>query len=119
MRRIVLNFVYWYAHWKAYQKVAKQLHCWKFRFLFHDIEKPFLMIFLPHKVVQKLHRKWSRHHAEFIFPKYRDYLGMVIDWECSRFTKTDKQLNAEETLYKYYPELKFYVLPILWDLKLI
>ena len=27
---------------------------------------------------------------------------MVIDWECARFTKPDKPLNAYETYKKYY-----------------
>ena len=38
---------------------------------------------------------------------------MVIDWECARFTKPDKPLNARETLYKYYPELIDKITPIL------
>ena len=38
---------------------------------------------------------------------------MMIDWECARYTKPDKQLNAEETLYKFYPHLEEAMLPII------
>ena len=31
---------------------------------------------------------------------------MVLDWESARYTKPDKPLNAYDTLYKYYPEMK-------------
>lgn len=34
---------YWLAHVIAVNKVAKKLGKWKFKYLFHDIEKPFLM----------------------------------------------------------------------------
>ena len=43
---------------------------------------------------------------------------MVIDWECARFTKPDKPLNARQTLYTFYPELENQILPILNDLGL-
>ncbi len=111
--KIIHNFKYWHKHWHAFQVTAMRYKCWKFRFLFHDIEKPFLQIFLKHNTVSKLHRRITRHHAEFIFPKYRDYLGMVIDWECASLTKSDKQLNARQTLEKYYPELKEKIYPLI------
>lgn len=41
---------------------------------------------------------------------------MVIDWECARFTKPDKPLNARQTLDKYYPHLKDKVLPVIEEL---
>lgn len=70
-------------------------------------------IFQKHNTVSKLHRRITRHHAEFIFPKYRDYIGMAIDWECASLTKSDKQLNARQTLEKYYPELKEKIYPLI------
>ena len=44
---------------------------------------------------------------------------MIIDWECARFTKKDKPLDAFETLYKYYPQLKPIIFPLLkkYDVK--
>ena len=38
---------------------------------------------------------------------------MVIDWECARYTKPDKPLNAYEALNKYYPEIIEKIMPIL------
>ena len=111
-------FNYWFKHWVAFQFIAIRCGCWKFRFIFHDIEKPFFRLFFNHKIVSKIHRKISRHHVEFIFPSHYDYIGMIIDWECSRFTKKDKQLNARDTLYKYYPSIKDKILPLLDKLKL-
>lgn len=43
---------------------------------------------------------------------------MVIDWECARYTKPDKPLNARETLAKFYPELTDKVLPVIEELGL-
>jgi hypothetical protein len=31
----------------------------------------------------------------------------AIDWECARFTKPEKPLNAKETWRKYYPDYNF------------
>ena len=44
---------------------------------------------------------------------------MIIDWECARYTKLDKPLNAYETMTKYYPQEKENIMPILKKLKLI
>lgn len=52
-------------------------------------------------------------------PRKKDWLAMVIDWECSRFTKLESPLNAYEYLMKYRPENKEHVLPILKRLNLI
>lgn len=45
-----------------------------------------------------------------------DYREMVIDWECARYTKPDKPLNAYDTLYYLYPQLESKILPILKEL---
>lgn len=111
------TFSYWFAHWCAYQMTALNLGVWKFRFLFHDIEKPFLYLFLSDKVVNRIHRKYSRHHIERHDKNY-DYLGMVIDWQFAHFTK-DAPLKAEETLNILYPSLKEEIMPILIKLKIV
>lgn len=112
------KFPYWFAHWCAFQMTALNLGCWKFRFLFHNIEKPWLRLILPYNKVKHIHRKYSRHHAESV-RKNKDYLAMVIDWECSRFTKANAQLNAVDTLYELHPELKKEIKPILEQLNLM
>lgn len=118
------SFPYWFAHWCAFNMTALNLKCWKFRFLFHDIEKPWLRLFMSYKKVQKLHRKHSRHHIEYK-GKHHDWLGMVIDWECGRFTKSAATLNARDEMELYkdknpdvYLELKKNFEPILVQLGL-
>ena len=111
--QMIDNFTYWAKHWAAFNKTALALNCWKIRFIFHDWEKPWMQMIMSHDKVSKLHRIRSRHHVEFVFPKYYDYLSMVIDWECARVTKPSKPLNAKETCDKYYPQLKDKIYPIL------
>ena len=96
------SFPYWFAHWCAFQMTALNLRCWKPRFLLHDWYKPWLRLFLPYSTVQKIHKQNSKHHLEW-FDKhgytlkniYRfDWDSLIIDWECSRFTKEASQINA-------------------------
>ncbi len=96
------TFPYWFAHWCAFQMTALNLRCWKLRFLLHDWYKPWLRLFLPYSTVQKIHKQNSKHHLEW-FDKhgytlkniYRfDWDSLIIDWECSRFTKEASQINA-------------------------
>lgn len=112
------TFPYWFAHWCAYQMTALNCGAWKFRYLFHDMEKPFLKLFLPYKKVQKIHRNSNRHHPEWLesrlerqsrkcgnglgsYQVYKlldkfDYDGAIIDWECCHFTKVEEPLDAHD-----------------------
>ena len=57
------SFKYWFAHWCAFQMTALNNKCWKFKYLFHDIEKPWLMlIWKDYSRVQKWHRATNSHH---------------------------------------------------------
>jgi hypothetical protein len=95
------TFKYWFAHWCAFQMTALNLKVWKPKYLLHDIEKPFLKLFLKYKTIQRLHRKYSSHHLEYWRGvKKIDIDAMLIDWECSRFTKKASPMNARETLEK-------------------
>lgn len=87
------------------------------RSFFHDVDKIILYHFLPTEFVHTCHQWWSRHH-ERRAKTHKDFVQMVIDWECARFTKPDKPLNAYDTLYKFYPHLKDKLLPILKELNL-
>ena len=97
-----------------------------------DIEKPFLMwLWRDYPRVKKFHRAHARHHFAYEGDKGYDYLGMVIDWECSRFSKADAQMNAIETydyeLHKYMDagnmrivkELQLNIFPIIVNLNLV
>lgn len=93
------SFKYWFAHWCAFNLCALNLRVWKFKYLFHDIEKPWLKLFLPYEKVRKIHRKHNAHHYEY--KGKWDAEGMVIDWECSRFTKEDAPMTAFETYQNF------------------
>lgn len=38
------GFKYWFAHWRAFQMTALNLKCRKFKYLLHNIEKPWLKL---------------------------------------------------------------------------
>lgn len=109
---------YTLKHRKAFRKLEKKLLGYNtFRSLFHDLDKVILYIIFDYKKVHDFHRAYSRHH-ELRAKTHNDYIQMVIDWECARYTKPDKPLNARETLYKFYPELESKVLPVLKEFNL-
>ena len=73
--------------------------------------------FFDYKKVHNFHRNHAHHHT--VKAKTRkDYIQMVIDWECARYTKPDKPLNARQTLYKFYPEIEDKILPLLEEFHL-
>lgn len=95
------TFTYWFEHWRAFNNLAQELGVWKFKYLFHDMEKPWLKLLMrDYKKVQKFHRLHNRHHIEYKGEK--DWEALVIDWECSRYTKIDEPRTAlEEATTKY------------------
>lgn len=107
------TFSYWYNHWLAYNLTALKLGVWKFRYLFHDIEKPFLkLLWGDYKRVQKWHRYHNKHHLQYKDFYKIDWEALVIDWECSRFTKLQSPRTAREEMFAikgtmsvYYYEL--------------
>ena len=119
------GFKYTFAHWCAYQMTALNLGVWKFKYLFHDVEKPWLkLIWKDYSKVQKWHRQHNSHHLEYKSKNY-DFEAMVIDWECSRFTKEASPMTAYEKYLDYcnknnnYKELlTTNMLPILKKLNL-
>lgn len=87
------------------------------RGLFHDVDKLLLYLFLPAKLAHKIHVRFSRHHDRA--RTHEDFVQMVVDWECARFTKPDKPLNAVGTMKKFYPHLAEKVEPVLKELGLL
>ncbi|WP_297419760.1 hypothetical protein [Clostridium sp.] len=118
IKNVKKNIEYTWEHKKAFLKVEKQLLGKNtLRGYLHDVDKLFMYIFLSKKQTHKIHRNISRHHD--IKAKTReDYIQMIIDWECARYTKPDKPLNAYDTLYKFYPKLENKILPVLKEFKL-
>ena len=92
------------------------------KFLFHDLDKLFMYIFLGFigiKKISNIHRKYVKHHLSLGKRFTSDnVLEAVLDWESARFTKPDKPLNAWNTCLKYYPEWKLYVEDILLKYKI-
>ena len=112
---------YTQEHRKAFKKIEKEVlghNTW--RSIVHDLDKVILYNIWSHKKVKNFHRSTARHHVENKIKKTRnDYIEMIIDWECARYTKPDKPLNAYDTLYKFYPELENIILPMLIELNLV
>lgn len=103
------GFKYWFAHWCAFNMTALNLGCWHWRYLLHDIEKPWLKLIFrgDYKKVQKWHREHSPHHAEFFLKHGWLYWDdLVVDWECSHFTKAEAKLVAWECLKPETEHLK-------------
>lgn len=114
------HFRYTIKHKKAFLCIEKQiLGRNTVRGYLHDVDKLFLYLFAKpgNKWVSNLHRRYSRHHVLKARSK-SDFVQMVIDWECSRFTKPDKPLNARETMNTIYPQMKEKVEPILKEFNL-
>lgn len=83
----------------------------------HDVDKIILYHFLPTEFVHTCHQWWSKHH-ERRAKTHDDFVQMAIDWECARFSKPDKPLDAYDTLYKFYPHMEDKILPILKELNI-
>ena len=100
------TFEYWFWHWLAFNYVAVELNAWKFKYLFHDIEKPWLKLFWgDYNKVQQWHRHNNRHHIEYSNTGCWDVEAMIIDWECSGLTKVDAKLNAREEYERLLSEV--------------
>ena len=109
---------YTLKHKIAFLKVEKQItgHI-SYKGIVHDLDKVFMFLFCPWlttKEIQKIHRQNQKHHIENVSQKTeKDYLEAIIDWECARYTKPDKPLNAYETLMRFYPAYKEVYLPLI------
>lgn len=107
---------YTLKHKKAFLQVEKQITGKNsLSGYFHDMDKVVAYLFSPLSVkeIHKRHRSKSRHHDNTIPKTTKDYVQMIIDWECAAITKPDKPLNAFDTLYTFYPSLEPHILPIL------
>ena len=95
---------YWFWHWLAYNMVAIKLGHWRLRYLFHDIEKPWLRLWFRgnYKKVQQMHRHNNKHHLEYKDPSKRNWIDMAIDWECSNLTKNAHPYTAIEEANRKY-----------------
>ena len=117
---------YTWRHKIAFLKIERAVlghNTW--RGVFHDADKVLwlypaaLILGRDKKWIKNTHRQNNRHHVECPKPKQRKhYIEMIIDWECARYTKPDKPLNAYNTMKTFYPQLADIILPLLDELKL-
>ena len=102
---------YSFNHYLMVLKLQKQLLGY-YKYKFHDLDKIFLYIFFPFlgtKKISKIHRRINRHHIEDYksFDKI-NFDEAIIDFESARYTKSDKPLNARETVDYYFKGTNFY-----------
>lgn len=119
---------YHFAHWCAFNMLAMNLGVWKFHHLFHDWYKPLmndvLLLFYEidriyssivhrsysdvsrsYSIVHKFHQKYSNHHLEYFYRTGKcNWLDLILDWECSGYTKEQGKLSAREYLNKLISE---------------
>ncbi|MBO5004927.1 MAG: hypothetical protein J6D03_06780 [Clostridia bacterium] len=101
---------YTIKHRKAFAKTSCKLIGYNIN-KWHDFDKLLMYVFVPFlglRIISNIHKKFNNHHLSV----YKDlnkmnYIEAIIDWECARYTKSDKQLDAEDTLIKYYPEFAY------------
>ena len=97
------SFKYWFAHWCSFNMVALNQKCWKFKYLFHDMEKPFLKLILPYKTLQKFHRFHNKHHPEYYFLQMGKYHKCDnYDYEATIYDQRHSGANCPG-VYNAYP----------------
>ena len=111
------NNKYWIdytkEHNKAFRDTEKELRGFNTkRGENHDMDKYYMYHFLPAPLAHKIHTIISPHHKNRAKTK-EDYTQMLIDWECNRKTKPDKQMKPYQILDKFYPDLKSELIPIM------
>ena len=87
-------------HRKALNDLAKTKG---YSFPLHDLDKVILYPILGKTLTHNLHRKLSNHH--YRNGDIKNKIEAAFDWECARFTKPDKPLDAYDTWKKYYPDV--------------
>ncbi len=86
---------------------------------YHDMDKVLNYMVSSVFTTHIKHVSNSNHHLESSYKKnYNDLIEAIMDWEVARYTKSDKPLNAYQTLEKYYPSYKDIILPILKEFNL-
>ena len=116
------NNIYWINytrdHRKAFQETEKKLLGYNTKEgLNHDKDKEIMYHLFPAPIAHAIHTQTARHHKKRARTT-NDYKQMVIDWECSRLTKPDKQLKPYQVMEKFYPDLKDIIIPILKEFNL-
>lgn len=103
------TFPYWFSHWCAFNMTSLNLKIWKWKYLLHDIEKPWLRLFMDYSKVQRWHNIHRDHHLLcFFLTGKADWEQMVIDWECGRFTKQQCPRDSVDEYKRIFNEFEAY-----------
>ncbi len=114
----IAHIKYTWEHKKAFLRVEKRMTGQiSLRGLFHDCDKLVMYLFMNAQKAHKIHTSRARHHHKSAKTR-EDYIQMLVDWECAKFTKPDKPLDAWETLYAYYPQLEEVLKPLMLEFSL-
>lgn len=70
----------------------------------HDSDKLVLYGIMNKADASRLHRDKAKHHIPNCNTD-EQYINCLVDYECARFTKADKPLNAYSTVMKYCPDM--------------
>ena len=111
------NNKYWIdytkKHNQAFQDVERELLGYNTKAgKKHDMDKYVMYHLLPAPIAHALHVQFSHHHKKHARTE-EDFRNMMIDMECNRRTKPDKQMKPYQVIDKFYPELKSTMDPIL------
>lgn len=126
------HLLYSYKHHVCFKKVEAYLQG-KVIHKYHDVDKIIMYALFPYlgvECINNIHILWQDHHPCYIDLKgnkaYKpkdevNWYEAVVDWECARFTKPDKPLNAYDTYLKYYytPEYSGIIINTLVSLGLL
>jgi len=94
---------YTIAHRKAFRQIEKELLGKNtIKGYLHDSNKVFMyLIGIPTNIAHKIHQLITPHHVKN--GKVKDPISAIVDWECARYTKPDKTLNAFDFYKQNYP----------------
>lgn len=123
IRNCFNHIKYTYQHSRCFSKLEDFLLGDGNKHRFHDFDKILMYILFPFlgtKCIHNIHRLMNAHHPSYsdaFTIQYKrvnevDWIEAVIDWECARFTKSDKPLDAYETYRKYFAISKEYEIKI-------
>lgn len=97
LRKRLNKIFYTMKHRRAFRKTEKELlGSNTIQGMTHDLDKLLMLVFCPFlslATIKHLHKTNARHHNA---RTRMDYIQKIIDYECCRYTKEDKQLTASE-----------------------
>lgn len=85
---------YMFARWHAFNMMALNLKCWKFKYIFYNIDEILCRLFGFN--IHNWHKKHSKHHLDYLenhSPNKIDWDMVFIGWYCSKLLNDNKPNN--------------------------